>query len=107
MTAMVPSDPDDEVPLPIEFGPVSNGEYLPPAPSPAVREAERRLRRIVDDAAPRLGLRRREFLFGACGGAAALFVLAACNSDSKRSKGEEPGGTFTVPKTATTDPDEA
>jgi hypothetical protein len=104
---MVPSDGDDPVSLPIEFGPVSNGEYLPVPPSPELREAERRLRRIADEAAPRLGLSRRDFLLGACGGAAALFVLAACSSDSKRSDGNEPGGTFTVPRTATTDPDEA
>ena len=45
---------------------------------PTSREAERRLRRIADDTAPRLGLSRRDFLPRSCGGAAALFVLAAC-----------------------------
>jgi predicted TIM-barrel fold metal-dependent hydrolase len=107
MTAMVPSDPDDQIPLPIELGPVSNGEYEPAPQTPFLCEAERRLRRLADDHASRLGLSRRDFLLGACGSAAALFVLAACSSDSKKSQGQEPGGTFTVPKTATTDPDEA
>jgi hypothetical protein len=54
-------DPEEEV-LPIEFGPVSNDEYLPAPPTPVMIEAVRRLRELTDDTAPRLGLSRRAFL---------------------------------------------
>src|SRR5262245_29689578 len=99
-------DPEDEV-LPIEFGPVSNDEYRPAPPTPVMIEAVRRLRELTDDTAPRLGLSRRAFLRSSCGTAAALFVLAACHSESRHAQGRTPGGSFTVPRTATTDPDHA
>jgi predicted TIM-barrel fold metal-dependent hydrolase len=89
--------------VPIEFGPISNGEYLPALPNEVVREAERRLRRLTDDTAPRLGMSRRDFLRSSCGTAAALFLLAACHSESNNAKGKPSGGTFKVPKSTTTD----
>jgi uncharacterized protein len=105
-------DDDRSVP-PIELGPISNGEYLPYPSTALTREARRRLRRITDDTAPRLNMSRRDFLRSSCGTAAALFVLAACSKDSSSSspsstaRSSSPGGTFSVPETATTDPDEA
>ena len=57
-----------------DLGPRSNGEYLPYPPSPAVREAARRLLVHADHAAPRLGLSRRQFLQTLCGAATALVV---------------------------------
>jgi hypothetical protein len=95
---------DDQPVPPIELGPISNGEYVPWPPTEVTREAVRRLRAITDDVAPRHNMSRRDFLRSSCGTAAALFVLAACASESKKAKGQSPGGTFTVPRTATTDP---
>jgi hypothetical protein len=102
---MVPT-PDDPQ-LPLELGPISNGEYVPYPGTAVTREVARRLRLLTDETAPRLNLTRREFLRSSCGTAAALFLLAACSRESERAKGSEPGGTFAVPQTATTDPDEA
>jgi predicted TIM-barrel fold metal-dependent hydrolase len=102
------SRPDDDRPVfPIELGPISNGEHMPYPTTEITREAQRRLRRITDDAAPRLNMSRRDFLRSSCGTAAALFVLASCSNDASRSRSESPGGTFTVPETSTTDPEEA
>src|SRR4051812_45456819 len=98
---------DEEPALPIELGPVSNGEHVPFPTTEVAREAARRLRRLTDANAPRLGMGRREFLQSSCGAAAALFVLAACHDESRRSRQAEPGGTFSVPRSATTDPDHA
>jgi hypothetical protein len=90
-----------------ELGPRSNGEYLPAPPSPVVRETVRRLLAHADEHAPRLGMSRRHFLQTLCGAATTLVVLAACESEEKASDGTEPGGTFDVPTSATTDPDVA
>src|SRR5216117_736947 len=103
MAPMVPSDRPDEVPLPIELGPIANGEYEPFTPGDVAGEAERRLRRLTDETAPRLGMSRREFLRSSCGTAAALFLLAACHSESSKSSGRPAGGTFNVPTSTTTD----
>jgi len=48
--------------LPIELGPVSNGEYDPVPVSPVLRETARRTRELLDRQARRLGMSRREFL---------------------------------------------
>ena len=98
---------DDDETLPIEWGPVSNGEYLPPAPPELLREATRRLRRHAEETAPRLGMTRRDFLRSSAGMAAALAVLAACSKESASERGGAPGGSFDVPSSATTDPDAA
>ncbi|GIU89305.1 MAG: hypothetical protein KatS3mg010_0404 [Acidimicrobiia bacterium] len=90
-----------------ELGPRSNGEYVPVPPSPSVREAVRRLREHVRAQAPRHRMSRRRFLETLCGAASTLALLAACDREEKRSRGEEPGGTFRVSTTATTDPDAA
>jgi uncharacterized protein len=65
--------PDE--PLPLTFDPVSNGEYLPPAKSAADVVAERRVRRIAERHAARMGVSRRTFLTGACGMAATLATI--------------------------------
>jgi predicted TIM-barrel fold metal-dependent hydrolase len=93
--------------FPIKFGPVSNGEFHPVPHSPVVRETIRRTYRLADDHARRLGMSRRRFLASASGAATALFVLAACSKDESADRGAEPGGTFTVPESTTTDPDAA
>jgi len=100
---MVPSEREGEVPLPIELGPIANGEYEPFPPGDVARGTERRLRRLTDETAPRLGVSRREFLRSSCGTAAALFLLAACHGESSKASGRSQGGTFNLPSSTTTD----
>jgi uncharacterized protein len=90
-----------------DLGPRSNGEYLPYPPTPVVRETMRRVLVHADAHAPRLGMSRRHFLQTLCGAATTLVVLAGCDKEQKASKRTEPGGTFRVPTSATTDPDAA
>jgi predicted TIM-barrel fold metal-dependent hydrolase len=90
-------------PLPIKFGPVSNGEFHPQPHTPLVREVIRRTHRLADDNARRLGISRRQFLSGATGAAATLFVLSACAKDEAADRDASPGGTFDVSEDATTD----
>ncbi|MDH3684215.1 MAG: hypothetical protein OEV40_30205, partial [Acidimicrobiia bacterium] len=103
--------------LPIELGPISNGEYAPSAPSPVAREAARRARASIEDGIRRTGMSRREFL-AFCGSATVLSALAACSSEAAISSTSTtataggptstgPGGTFTVPDEATVEPDAA
>ncbi len=99
---------DDDPGLPIKFGPCSNGEYDPRPLSPVVQETIRRARQDCDDHARRLGVSRRDFLLSVCGAATTLLALSACSRDEARSRGRpEPGGTYDIPPTATTDPDAA
>ncbi len=108
MTRAADTGADDDRPVPpIELGPISNGEFFPYPATEVTREAVRRLRALTDDTASRLNMSRRDFLRSSCGTAAALFVLAACHGESTKAKGQAPGGTFTVPRTATTDPAQA
>ena len=94
--------------LPVELGPVSNGEYVPPPPSPVLREAARRARELIDRSASRLGMTRREFLCTSMASAAVLLVLDACSSEEQRARtGTDPGGRMRVPADATVDPDVA
>ena len=93
---------------------VSNGEHAPAPRSAVVREAERRLADVVDEVARRQRIDRRTFLRSSAGAAATLVVLAACADEERRatgptstSGGTEPLGTFAVPPSAVTDPEEA
>jgi hypothetical protein len=102
------SSEDPGLPLKLEAGQVcSNGECAPVAPSPLVREAMRRARRLSDESSRRLGMDRRDFLVSSMGMATALWALAACSSEESSHRGEEPGGTFDVPGEATVDADAA
>jgi predicted TIM-barrel fold metal-dependent hydrolase len=99
---------DDDPGLPIKFGPCSNGEYDPQPLSSIVREAIRRARQACDDNARATGMSRRNFLLSVCGAATTLLALNACSRDEARSRGRrDPGGSYEVPTTATTDPDVA
>ena len=95
---------DDDPGLPIKLHAVSNGEYLPPAPSALARHTARQARRVLDDGARRIGMSRRRFLLSSMGTAGMLAVLAACADDEK---GSPTGGTFVVPDDATADPEAA
>jgi len=93
--------------LPVKFGPVSNGEFTPPALGPRLREVVRRTLDLADTNARRRGLSRRQFLTSATGAAATFFVLNACTTERDNAVGRSPGGTFDVAPEATIDPDAA
>jgi hypothetical protein len=91
---------DDYLPLPA--GPVSNGEFIPAAPSPRDRDVNTLIRASIEDASRRVGVDRRRFLQGAGAVAATLgaLELAGCSSGPARQAGARPrgrGGRFTVP----------
>jgi len=91
--------------LPVELGPVSNGEYVPPPPSAVLRETERRARDLIDRNARRRGMSRRDFLKTSMATAAVFFALEACSSDEHRATTGRPrGGTLNVPPESTVDP---
>lgn len=85
--------------LPKLLAPVSNGEHVPAAPTPVVREAGRRTLAGAELAARRLGMDRRAFLRSSAGTAATLLALNACTDES----GGGDAGRFDVPQEATTD----
>ncbi len=98
-------DDDVDPGLPIKLQPCSNGEFVPPPPTPLVVETARRMRRQADGAARTLGMSRRRFLLSSMGAASMLTILAACASDqAKHADGAAPGGTFEVPPEAGRDP---
>jgi uncharacterized protein len=100
--------PDDVDPgLPLKLWPCSNGEYLPPPLDELRCEAMRRARAAADVHARRHGWSRRRFLLSSAGMASGLIALQACTDEQSRSRGTEPGGRFTVPPSAATDPEEA
>lgn len=85
--------------LPLAAGPVSNGEFVPAAPSARDRAVNALIRRSIDDASRRTGVDRRRFLQGAGAVAASLAALelAGCSSGATRQAGPGRGGHFTVP----------
>ena len=98
---------DDDPGLPLKLWPCSNGEYLPPPLDDLRAEAMRRARAEADHHARRHGWSRRRFLLSSAGMTAGLVALQACSDDRSRSQGTRPGGTFDVPPTAATDPEQA
>jgi uncharacterized protein len=102
------SDLDDADPgLPLKLWPCSNGEYLPPPLDDLRREAMRRARADADHHVRRHRWSRRRFLLSSAGMASGLIALQACHDERSASEGTEPGGRFTVPSSAATDPEEA
>ncbi len=97
----------DERWLPIKFGPVSNGEFLPVPHSPLLRESIRRTHALADEHARRLGISRRRFLLGASGAAATLFTLSACSKEEAATTGTTAGGSFEVTPESTIDEEQA
>lgn len=99
--------------IPIKFGPASNGEILVPRATAVQREAQRRILAEADVLARRLGTTRRQFLSTICGSALSLTVLAACSKEEQAARSPsttsttEPGGTFTLPPSSTTEPEAA
>jgi predicted TIM-barrel fold metal-dependent hydrolase len=97
---------DEDPGLPIKFGPCSNGEYDPEPLSPVVQESIRRAREECERNARRIGMPRRQFLLSLCGAATTLLTLSACTHEELRSRrpGATPGGTYSIPPEATTEP---
>ncbi|HEY8202099.1 MAG TPA: hypothetical protein VII47_12195, partial [Actinomycetota bacterium] len=100
---------DEDPGLPIKFGPCSNAEYDPEPLSPLVRETIRRARAECDRNARRTGMSRREFLLSICAAATTLLALDACTREAVRSAspGATPGGGYSIPPEATTEPEVA
>ncbi|MEX0664385.1 MAG: amidohydrolase family protein [Acidimicrobiia bacterium] len=97
-------DDEGEDHLPIELGPVSNGEYDPVPMSAVGRETVSRTREAVDDHARRLGMSRRSFLRTSMASAVMLMALDACSGEERASRGKPPGGQLNVPEPTTTEP---
>ncbi|MDP9388542.1 MAG: amidohydrolase [Actinomycetota bacterium] len=95
--------------LPIDLGPVTNGEYAPPPPTPFEQEVARRTREAVDTNARRTNVSRRDFLRSACAMATMLLVLDGCAKERAGVDGKRPGGGFasTLPPESTAEPDVA
>ena len=88
--------------LPLTAGPISNGEFVPAAPTARDRDVNALIRASIDDASHRAGVDRRRFLQGAGAIAATLgaLELAGCSSGAARQTGAPPrgtGGRFKVP----------
>jgi predicted TIM-barrel fold metal-dependent hydrolase len=93
---MVTRKTERELPIapPVDFHPVSNGEFSPLPPAGRGLRAERLWRELVEDKHRRLGMTRRQFAESACGMAAALHALnlAGCGSSSRAgTSGDSPG----------------
>jgi hypothetical protein len=102
-----PDDHTADERLPIELGPISNDEYVPPPQTPTLREAERRARDLIDRQARRRAMSRRDFLRTSMATAAILLTLDACTTEKEQSRGRSPGGRMRVPDEATVEPDAA
>ena len=99
-------EPNDPAPLPLQLGPVSNGEFLPAAATGTDAWIARETLERATAAADHVGMERRRFLQSAGGMAALLATLnaAACSSAARRTSspsprpsGSTPAGSFAVP----------
>ena len=98
----------------INFGPCSNAEFEPPARDAVVTETQRRVEEQSAQIARSLNIDRRRFLASVSGSALALLTLDACSKEKHAAERAvdptlpaQPGGTFAVPSTATTEPEVA
>jgi predicted TIM-barrel fold metal-dependent hydrolase len=69
------STPETPLQLPIKLDPTSNGEYVPPPSSPALRRVQRTAFERCLRNADRLGMSRRDYLRTTCAAATALASL--------------------------------
>jgi predicted TIM-barrel fold metal-dependent hydrolase len=108
---------DEDLRLPIDLRPVSNGEYEPRALAPVAREAVRRAREACLATADRLAMPRRRFLRTLCAASITLLALDACTREAHRASRSlgpspdpstsEPGGRYAIPPEAATEPEAA
>ncbi len=109
----MPSAHDDDLRLPIDLRPVSNGEYDPRALAPVAREAVRRARERCLATANRLAMPRRRFLRSLCAASITLLALDACTREAHRAGSPtaeptaEPGGGYEIPPEAAAEPEAA
>lgn len=96
-----PEPPDPG--LPIKLDRCSNGEFVHPPLSPVVREARRRAWESIEQTARRMDMSRRRFLTTLGASAVTLLALDACSEDEAASRGERPGGRYTLPPESTTE----
>ena len=90
---------------PLDLRPRSSDEYDPVPVTPVVAEAARRAREALSDLVRRGAVSRRDLLRSAAASAAVLSALSACTRAERASRGVgAPGGSFTVPGSATTSP---
>jgi predicted TIM-barrel fold metal-dependent hydrolase len=87
--------PEQPERLPVDLGPVSNGEFFPLAPTAPLLAARQRARRDAAEHAHRAGMSRRELLSGACGTATVLLALNQTGCS---------GGRYAVEPDAAVDP---
>jgi predicted TIM-barrel fold metal-dependent hydrolase len=103
---------DDDLRLPIDLGPCSNGEYDPRPLAAVAREAVRRAREECLATADRLAMSRRRFLRSLCAASITLLALDACTREAHRARPgasptSDPGGGYDVPPEAATEPEAA
>ena len=72
---MKKSTPETSLRLPIKLGPTSNGEYVPPPPSPELQRVQATAFERCQQNARRLGMSRRDYLRSSCGAATVLLTL--------------------------------
>ena len=82
--------------LPVDLGPVSNGEFFPLPPWPELVAARRRATHDAAGNARRAGMTRRQLLSSACGTATVLLALNETGCAS--------GGRYAVEPEAAVDP---
>jgi predicted TIM-barrel fold metal-dependent hydrolase len=87
----------DEGPLPLYSGPVSNGEFVPAFASHRDRDTNRLVHEKIYEAASRSGVSRRRFLQSAGAVAAALSVFDATSCTASSHRKASKGGHYQVP----------
>jgi uncharacterized protein len=97
-------EPDRLPAVPFPAGPVTNGEFIPDAPTPVDAAVDKATLDLVDAAARRRNVDRREFLQTAGGVVAALTVLNACAGEGKNARHQERRGTTSAPTSRFTVP---
>ena len=90
--------------LPLKLGPYSTEEYAPLPLDAVTVEAIRLARDECEHNARRTGVSRRDFLRSTCAVAVTLLALDACSRAARKATGGRPGGTYSRPPEATTEP---
>jgi uncharacterized protein len=92
-------EPDRLPALPFPAEPVTNGEFIPDAPTAGDAAIDKATLELVDAAARRRNVDRREFLQTAGGVVAALTVLNACSGGGSSARRAERRGSTNGPST--------
>jgi uncharacterized protein len=105
------STPETSLRLPINLGPISNGEYVPPPLSPELQRVQATAFERCLQNARRLGMSRRDYLRSSCGAATVLLTLnelsgcAGPNGNGvNHAAPRQPGPVYRVPREAAVEP---